>query len=397
MKFAILHDLPSGGAKRALYEEVKRLSTRHTLVEFTLSTADLKYCDLLPYIQKRATFVYSPSRLFKSPFGRLNQFQRWRDLQRLDRLGERIAEEIDGQGYTGVFAHPCQWTQSPLVIRHLRTPVVYYLQEPPRHLYPEGWMLSDHGWRKDIDKVDPMRRLYRSTARRLDKLATRASKLVLVNSKFMQERVQRIYDLTPEVCYLGVDIGIFYPLEGIPKHNFVLSVGAIHPSKGFDFIIRSLGLIHPSSRPPLHLVGNATEHGESDRLRRIAQECGVELKIEVNLSNRELVERYNQARLFVYSPYGEPFGLAPLEAMACGAPAICVAEGGVSETIVDGVTGRLVARDTQQVAQVVEWMLDHVEEGVSYGARAVAHVSKHWSWEAAAARIETYLLSAVKP
>jgi glycosyltransferase involved in cell wall biosynthesis len=396
VKFAILHDLPSGGAKRALYEEVKRLSTRHTLGEFTLSTADLKYCDILPYIQKRVNFAFTPLGLFKSPFGRLNQFQRWRDLQRLDRLGERIAREIDGQGYDGVFAHPCQWTQSPLVIRHLRTPVVYYLQEPPRQLYPEDWTEKAQGWRAYFDKVDPLRRLYRTSARKLDKSATRASKLVLVNSKFMRERVQRIYDLTPEVCYLGVDVGIFHPMEGLKKENYILSVGAIHQSKGFDFIIRSLGLIRSACRPPLRLVGSVTDPLESDRLSRIAQECGVELMVEVDLSNRELVERYNQARLFVYAPYEEPFGLAPLEAMACGTPVVGVAEGGVSETIVDGVTGRLVSRDPKQMAQVVEWLLDHVGECFADGERVVEHVAKNWSWEAAAARIETHLLSAVK-
>src|SRR5215218_4174163 len=95
MKIAVYHDLPSGGAKRTLYESMKRLSQHHTLDVYTLDTADQDFCNLSEYSSAEFVFHFSPSKLLPSPFGRLNQALRWMDLLRLDRLGREIAATID--------------------------------------------------------------------------------------------------------------------------------------------------------------------------------------------------------------------------------------------------------------------------------------------------------------
>ena len=61
----------------------------------------------------------------------------------------------------------------------------------------------------------------------------------------------------------------------------------------------------------------------------------------------------NRAMLMIYTPRLEPFGFAPLEANACGTPVLAVAEGGVRETIVDGVNGLLVDDDPRAMADAV--------------------------------------------
>src|SRR5262249_53984853 len=156
---------------------------------------------------------------------------------------------------------------------------------------------------------------------------------VLVNSKYMQDTTARIYNIRPLLSYLGVDTEIFRPLVGSARQNFVLSVGAIQPHKGFDFLIKSLARIPQHQRPSLRLVGNMQTASERRALEDLAAQQGVDLHIEVGISLETLVRRYNEAALVVYAPYREPFGFVPLEAMACAAPVVGVAEGGVLETV----------------------------------------------------------------
>lgn len=393
MNLAVFHDLPSGGAKRTLFEMVKRLSASHALNEYTLSTADQRYCDLRPWVRSQLIFPFKPRHLFSSPFGRLNQLQRWRDLQQLDRLAQEIAGQIDGEGHDVVFAHPCIWTQAPLLLRHLRTPSVYYLHEPPRALYEE--MPRRDGttaaWRRVLDRCDPLISLYRTTARRLDWQATRAAGKVLVNSQFMGRTVSRIYGITACLCYHGIDTQMFRPFPSADKHDYVLSVGAIQPKKGFAFLIESLACLPENRRPPLRLVGNAEVGTETQYLQHLAAKCGVELSVEVRLDDQTLVRRYNEAALFAYAPYNEPFGLAPLEAMACGTPVVGVAEGGVCETVLDGVTGYLVPRDQRAFGEAVLAMLADPVKRKRLGEQGLNHVRENWTWEAALKRIEEHL------
>ena len=96
VKVAIFHNLPSGGAKRALYEIVIRLPLEWLIDVYTLSTSDDNFCDLANRVNLKFTFRFSPGRLFNSPFGRLNQFQRWRDLLRLNRISRKISDRREG-------------------------------------------------------------------------------------------------------------------------------------------------------------------------------------------------------------------------------------------------------------------------------------------------------------
>lgn len=396
MRIAIYHDLPSGGAKRTLYESVKRLSQRHSFELHTLSTADREFCSLSDYIDAEYTYHFSPSKLFRSPFGRLNQLQRWMDLQRLDRLSRRVAKEIDSQKYDVVFVQPCMWTQAPLVLRYLKTPAVYYCHEPPRHLYETHFTVvsSNSKLRRALDYIDPFIWLYRTTGRRFDRLATRAARQVLVNSIFIRDSVKKIYSIAATISHLGVDTNAFHPDLKNGKEHYVLSVGAIHPHKGYDFLIESFSYVDKMVRPALHLVGNMKNSRDQDVLQVLAKEKDVELRIEVGVDHNTLIRKYNDAVLVAYAPYNEPFGLVPLEAMACGKPVVGVREGGVKETVVNDYTGLLVDRDPQQFGRAIQTLLENPSLVALYGKNGRTHVLENWSWEKSVADLEKHLLEA---
>jgi glycosyltransferase involved in cell wall biosynthesis len=396
MRIAIYHNLPSGGAKRTLFETLRRLVQRHEVDVYTLITADEQFCDLRPLANRHQAYQFTPLRLFHSPLGRLNQLQRWRDLRHLDQLARQIAGEMDAEQYDVVLAQPCMWSQAPLVLRHLRTASVYYCHEPPRALYERHGHAALGATRRAaiLNRVDPLIPLYRSTARRLDREASRASRVMLVNSRYMQETVKRIYGRDSQVSYHGVDTRLFYPRSNVRRGEDVLSVGAIQPHKGFGFLIESLSVVSEALRPRLRLIGNEQHPEERAQLEKLAAQVGVDLVIETKVTEEILIQRYNEAALVAYTPHNEPFGLVPLEAMACGTPVVAVAEGGVRESVVHGVTGLLTERDCHQFAGAVGHLLSDPDLRHLYGRQAREHVLRHWSWDAAVERVETHLRNA---
>lgn len=397
MRIAIYHNLPNGGAKRALLEWVKRLSQDHYLGVYSLDQAEHAYCDLRPYVAQYEILAFAPRRSFRSPFGRLNQFQRWRDLVALERLGRVVAGRIDRTGYDVVFANPCQYTLIPTLLKFVITPAVYYLHEPFGPSFGRAFRrpyLKEEPWRQAIRQIDPLPRLYTDKRYALQKESVLRTQLLLANSRFTQAEMRKAYGVTAPVCRYGVNLADFRPMPDIPKGNHVLSVGALEPRKGFDFLIESLAHIPLPERPPLHLACNWVDPNEESYVRQLALHKGVELHIMCNLATAELAVEYNRASLCVYAPVREPLGLVPLEAMACGTPVVGVAEGGVSETVLDGETGTLVERDPVAFAAAVRSLLRDPGTVARYGARAKEYVAQEWSWDNSTAMLESYLLKA---
>ncbi len=169
------------------------------------------------------------------------------------------------------------------------------------------------------------------------------------------------------------------------------------PHKGFDFLIRSLGLIEPSLRPRLVIVSNMAIPAWERYLRQLASGLGVQVEIRNQASDDELVALYNQARVFAYTPYLEPFGLAPLEAMACGTPVVAVKEGGVRETVKDGSTGILAERDEMAFAAALGELLSDGRKRSVLGANGIDAVREFWTWEHAGERLRAHLQRAFRP
>lgn len=393
MKIAIYHNLPSGGGKRALHEITRRLAERHEITVYTLSTAEHDFCDLRPYCSQHVIFPFQSLPLARRPFGRLNQGIRSVDLQRLERVQRQIAAQIDNGGYDVVFIHNCQFGQSPGLLKFLRTPSVYYCQEPPRLLYEPSIdrPYSRFSQAQRIGNLfDPLPGLYRRTLRRLDRANVRAAGLVLVNSHYSRETLYRVYGVLAEVCYLGVDTERFRPLD-LNREPRVVSVGALTPKKGFDLVIDSLAQIEPARRPALTIISNFTIPAEQNFLQELARRNAVEVEFRAGVADDELVESYNRALLTVYTPVMEPFGFVPLESMACGTPVVGVREAGVRETVVHETTGLLAERDPARLARAIVSLLDDPERRAWLGRQGPPYVQAQWKWERTVQDIEDYL------
>ena len=398
MNIAIYHNLPSGGGKRALYEMIRRLVDRHAVDVFTLSTADHDFCDLRPLVRQHQVFPFTPWGLLGSPFGRLNQGIYLGNVLRVRPVQQRMATQIDAGNYDVVFAHHCRFAQAPAILQYLKTPAVYYCQEPPRHFYEpphDRPYLRSTGWRKRVNDLDPLIALHRTVAMALDRRATLAARTVLVNSAFSRESIYRTYGRSAQVNYLGADLSNFKALN-LPRERFVLSVGALAPHKGYDFLLRALAQIESEQRPLLVIVCNQLNPPEHAFLFVLAQQLGVRVDFRHKVDEAELVRLYNTALFTVYAPVMEPFGFVPIESMACGTPVVGVREGGVRETIEHEHTGLLVDRDPTQFAQAMKRLLQDANIRDRYGRQGRESVAQRWRWDASVAQLERMLEASCK-
>jgi glycosyltransferase involved in cell wall biosynthesis len=398
MRIALFHNTPSGGAKRAISEWTRRLVRNHQIDVFTLSTADHDYCDIRPYVQNYYVYDFVPKNLFKSPFGRINAIQRWRDLGSLIEIGKHIAEDINKGGYDIFFANTCLFTFIPTVLQYVNIPSVYYLHEPFGSSFVRNIQrqyLKDNPLREKLNRMDPFLRLYYSRLDKLQRSSIGRTKMVLANSIFTRDCMKNMFDLDTPICYLGVDSEAFHPIQGITKENVILSVGELSPRKGFDFIIESLKFIPPANRPKARLVCNKVDLDEKDYVESLAAQYGVDLQILTNLNTKEMVVEYNKAQICAYTPVLEPFGLVPLEAMACGLPVIGVREGGVQESIRPEQTGFLVDRDPKQFAETVQRLMTQPELISDFGRCSREYVLEYWTWDQAVNRLENFFTEAL--
>jgi glycosyltransferase involved in cell wall biosynthesis len=395
LNIALFHNLPSGGAKRAMFEWTQRLAQLHRIDVYTLSGADHAYCDIRPFVNVHRVWDFVPRPLFHSPFGRLNQFQRWRDLVNLSKLGKRIAQEINSNQYDIAFLHPCLFTYTPTLAEYLRIPSLYYLQEPfgplNQRIFRRPYQ-RENTLRQIANRFDPLIALYQHRLESIRRRSLGHTTRLVANSIFTQECMRRQYGVDTAVCYMGVDGEKFHSMPDIKKQDFVISTGELTPRKGFDFLVESLARIPVGERPLLKLVCNSLEEAERQYIIDLAARLDVRLEVLFKLSVEQMTREYNQARLCLYSPVTEPFGLVPLEALACGTPVVGVAEGGVSETVRHEHTGLLTPRDPERFAESVRTLLADPGRCEMYGRNGREDVLKNWSWDASTKAIEDHLL-----
>jgi len=151
----------------------------------------------------------------------------------------------------------------------------------------------------------------------------------------------------------GVNLDLFRPVNradarlqiGVPSGKIVLYAGRIERIKGLDRLVKALRLVN--NVPDLKLLivgGDASSRAEIDRLKSLARELGIGDKIDFHESvpQENLPAYYNAADVFVLPSYYESFGMAALEAMACGTPIVATPVGDWEHIIRNGLNGYTV-------------------------------------------------------
>jgi glycosyltransferase involved in cell wall biosynthesis len=405
MRIAIWHNLPSGGGKRLLHQLVEGLLGRgHSIESWCPPTADPSYLPLRELVPEHLLpFSWDEPRVRGTLSYLLWEYRDMADnIAAMDRHCQRCAAEINDGGFDVLFAHPCRFLRVTAIARFVKIPTVLFLHEPFRALYEAAprlpWLALPPGsgpaWApkaikralKDLVRIQALRLQAREEC---DNAA--AFDQILVNSYFSRESVLRAYGLEARVCYPGVATDRFRPL-GLPRDRVVVGLGAIDRAKGVDTAIRAIAMIPEAQRPELLWICNYTNPVYQGEVEALAKASSVTLVTRVSVSDEELVDVLNRAAVMIYASRLEPFGMAPLEANACGTPVVAIAEGGIRETIVDGMNGLLVPeRRPDLIGQALARVLDDRALARALGERGHANVVDNWSSERSVVRVENCL------
>ncbi|MBV8260345.1 MAG: glycosyltransferase family 1 protein [Paraburkholderia sp.] len=202
------------------------------------------------------------------------------------------------------------------------------------------------------------------------------------------------------VIACGFDPGEFSPVDrlqarrrvGWPADEFcVLQLGRLVERKGIDNVVRGVAELRARHgvKARLYVVGgdadtpNEIATPEIARLRGIARQCGIEPHVTFvgRRERSQLRDFYSAADVFVTTPWYEPFGITPVEAMACATPVIGADVGGIRHTVRHGETGWLVPpRDPQALAERL--LAIHADPALAraMGEAGRARVEAHFTW-----------------
>ena len=124
----------------------------------------------------------------------------------------------------------------------------------------------------------------------------------------------------------------------------------------------------------------------------LAKSLNVDFQLERMLPDSEVERHLQTAGALIYTSRLEPFGLVPLEANACGLPVVAVAEGGVRETVKDGINGILADPNPAALARALDELLGNPEKRDRLGESARRYVEDNWGTGKAARTLEAFLL-----
>ncbi|SEL52665.1 phosphoheptose isomerase [Chitinophaga rupis] len=176
-------------------------------------------------------------------------------------------------------------------------------------------------------------------------------------------------------------------LKLAPQEIVLLQLGRMVPRKGVDNVIAALPkLKYTGAKVRLIIVGG--EDGARDpeiaRLKQLAKDLGVAACVTFagQRTRDELKYYYAAADLFITTPWYEPFGITPLEAMACGTPVIGANVGGIKYSVLDGKTGLLVPpQNPDALAEKISELLLNRTLLQEMSANAVKRVQTLFTWQ----------------
>ena len=211
-------------------------------------------------------------------------------------------------------------------------------------------------------------------------------------------------DTQVDVVPCGVDLELFTPSGVVlPRSDRarLLILGRLVARKGLADAIRAMPMI-----PDAELIiaggpdsAELARDAEAVRLTELAAACGVADRVRLlgRVGRSDLPALIRSCDVMVAVPWYEPFGIVPLEAMACGVPVIASAVGGLTDTVVDGVTGLLVPpRDPDLLAVTVNRLLADRPLRRTMGRAGYRRVQSRYGWDAIARGTENSYRAAVQ-
>jgi glycosyltransferase involved in cell wall biosynthesis len=185
--------------------------------------------------------------------------------------------------------------------------------------------------------------------------------------------------------YHGVDLPRFARNGSVREPDLVLSVGTLRACKGFDDLIRAIGLLRADGSPVrLEIIG---EGEERPRLESLIRELGLEDRVHLvgYRPQEEVIPAYHRASAVVLPAHHEDhFGIPNIliEGIAAGTPVICTALPSLGELVEDGKSGLFVPeRDPARLAAAIDLILRDPGRGAHLAAEGYRRVAESFDMQ----------------
>jgi glycogen synthase len=247
----------------------------------------------------------------------------------------------------------------------------------------------------------------------IEETAYRNADGVIAVSEAMKRDVHRLYGVDLEkirVIHNGIDEERYRPSDdpsvldhyGIdPRRPFVLVVARLTRQKGIGHFLDAVPRLDPGLQVVICASAPDTDEILQETVEKVAaakrRTSNPVVWVKETVPVEHLIALYSRTAMFVCPSIYEPFGIVNLEAMACGAPVVASAVGGIPEVVADGVTGKLVPVDTANIdrAEGAESFANALAEAINLlaasphlrremGMRARERVTERFTWKAVA-------------
>jgi glycosyltransferase involved in cell wall biosynthesis len=321
-KIAIVHDflLYPGGAEKVLFDLTRIFPDAPV---YTLLHDSDRMGDFLHDRDIRTSFLQQWPHMIRKRYRYLLPF-----------FGTAV-ESFDLRDFDLIISSSGAWSKG--IVTRLNTKHVAYIHSPMRYVWDE----NEHYIRKSIARRRGFCvRILLSYLRLWDHQAAQRPDALIANSLYTQKRIAKYYRRDAAVIYPAV---MTEKMKNIQKKDHFVIVSRLSAYKNIALAVEVCNKL----QLPLIVIGQGREEKE---LKKMAGETIV---FKGWVSEEEKLTDIASARAFLF-PSEEDFGIAPVEALRVGTPVIALSRGGVSETVVNSVTGELFTAPT------VEMMSDAV-------------------------------------
>lgn len=251
---------------------------------------------------------------------------------------------------------PSNWWGWLYKRRHPETPMVWVCHEPSAFIHSAELIAGLRPfWKRWLAKwLQPL-------LRAIDLSLVSQSDRVVANSHYTAGQFERVYGSKVDgIASPGIDLDLF-SLGGGPREHAIITAAHLVPYKRIDFLLQVFAQLR-KQYPDLifHVVGEGPAAGE---LRQLANDLGIAASVVFygKLNHAELAAMNRRMLLFLFAGVNETFGMAPLEAIACGTPVVAHNSGGPRE-FVKPDCGRLIdSLEVDDWVEVISGYLDRFQ------------------------------------
>lgn len=203
--------------------------------------------------------------------------------------------------------------------------------------------LNRHLYLNPPKLLNPLLNYYK----KIDNIYSKRPDFALCNSKTTYNRLVKYFNLNPKIINPGIDTKFFVPIDN-PTNDYYLIVDRLVPHKNIDYVVEAFAKLDSK----LIIVGTGRDE---QRLKHLAHNSN-NIIFAGQVDDHKLLNYYQNCKALI-CPQIEDFGLTSIEAQSCGKPVITFNSGGVTETVINQVTG--IYYDLQDQNSLINAIIDY--------------------------------------